>query len=329
LSGIVKRAIQAAFKRAGFTIRRVTGPPKPLDPSRIFDDPMEALHYHRGGKRAAFHCPLELTVQEFGFSFAPRGWHPFVAALKEYGAGLGRSYDDSYLKRFYDKWQPAHAGEVIIGFPAAPEALRHRPCRDAYMTPWTSLTIQEMRDHAASWYNHDHAPFGARFDPDTHGDKYFGPAHPDLGQVSFVRLTRAYESIRSRGYDRRLGDVNMALLRRGPELKFLKWGGGTHRTAAMAALGHTTIPATFSQHRAAVLDVADVDYWPNVRSGLWSREAAMRYVDHLFDFDTARWAAQRGLLLEQQYPDWQDRRDPAAAAKAELGDASALSHEPM
>jgi hypothetical protein len=48
-----------------------------------------------------------------------------------------------------------------------------------------------------------------------------------------------------------------------------------------------------------VIDVDDVDRWPQVRAGVWTREAAIRYIDHLFDFDATAWARQLGLIGTQ------------------------------
>ena len=41
-------------------------------------------------------------------------------------------------------------------------------------------------------------------------------------------------------------------------------------------------------------------YFVNVERG---RADAVRYFNHLFDFDSRGWARERGLLLEQKYPE--------------------------
>jgi hypothetical protein len=325
MRGLAKHMILATMNALGLTVSRRAAP-HPHEPPPIFDDPLEALHFHAGGKRAAFNCPLEQTRHAFGFSFSALGWHPFVAALREYEAGLAASYEESVLQAFYDAWQPSHASEAIAGFARqAPPAFHRLPSRDAYVKPWVSHTVEDMRERFETWYREDYAQHGSVFDPAVHGDKFFGPVHADLGKTEYARLTGVLASIRANGYDRQLGDVGMEILKRGSEFRFLQWGGGIHRTAAMAALGYETIPATFSGSRAAIFDVAHVDHWPNVRSGVWTREAAVRYVDHLFDFDSASWAAERGLLLEQVHPDWQ--RPAIGLRDRTAGDVLAGGHE--
>jgi hypothetical protein len=60
---------------------------------------------------------------------------------------------------------------------------------------------------------------------------------------------------------------------------------GHHRIGAAAALGMTTIPAHVSH--GAIINVKDLEHWPQVRIGVWSREQALGYFHHLFDFDSS------------------------------------------
>ena len=295
MKGPTRKAIRWALSSRGYTISR-RRPAPARQPPPLFDDPLEALHHYRGGRPAAFYCPLASTRQWLGFSYAPEGWHPFVATVQEYAAGAAASYGKSILRAYYDAFQPTTAAEAIPDSTTwAPEAWRHLPTEAPEAAPWTSTPFEEVRATTDYWQRRDYAAFGFEHNPAEHGVSAFGPVHPDLGEVEYGRLTELYASIREKGFDRGSGDVLVTMLKRGSEFRFLKSGGGMHRTAVMAALGHATIPATFRRDRAALFDVTDVDYWPNVRAGLWTREAATRYVDHLFDFDSARWAKERGL----------------------------------
>ena len=226
-----------------------------------------------------------------------------MAALQEYEAGLASQYPGSVLEAFYRAWQPATAAETIAGFTAhAPPAFHRLPSHAAYVAPWRAESVAQAWEALQEWYRRVYSRFGADFDPAVHGDKFYGPVHPELGALEYDRLTSVFASIRASGYDRWQGDVRVIVLKRGSDMLFLKWGKGMHRTSAAVALGHDTIPATFFKSQETYFDVADVDYWPGVRSGLWSREAAVDHVDHLFEFDSRRWAADRGLLPEQRHP---------------------------
>jgi hypothetical protein len=300
-----KNTVLRGVKAFGYTISRRPPPAPPRELAPIFDDPLDAVHYYNGGKSAAFNCPLEQTRVATGFSYSADGWHPWVATLQEFAEGGSATYQDSVFKAYHDAWQPKTGAEAVAGFTRhSPPGMSRLPPRAASMVPWISFSFEEILEEVRRWTRRDYAALGLDFDydPALHGDNMIGPIHAALGDMEYLRLTRVFASIQENGYQRK-GDVLVTILKRGSELRFLKTGGGMHRTAAVAALGFDTIPATFRRDRAPLFDVADVDRWPKVVSGFWTREAAVRYVDHLFDFDSAAWAAERGLLLEQRHPE--------------------------
>jgi hypothetical protein len=56
------------------------------------------------------------------------------------------------------------------------------------------------------------------------------------------------------------------------------------------------VPAQFPPNQPDLIDVDDVDFWPQVRTGMWTAADARRYVHHLFDFDERNWASNLGLV---------------------------------
>lgn len=261
---------------------------------------MEALLQRQGGEAAAFRCPIDRCTHFVGFGFSARGWHPFVATLLEYRAGLAPSYDRSLLKDYYEMWQPRSAAEALAGFHMG-GALTELPSYCFYLTPWTAATPDTVAETLDYWTRVENAEHG---EPDLdfreHGIGYFGPTHPIKGEMEFRRLTRIHDRLAATGYDRRYGDVRVRVLKRGHELRFIVDGGGYHRTAALAAAGESEVPATFVE--PFVVAEEDVEYWPQVRRGVWARDDAVRYFHHLFDFDSREWARDRDLLLEQKHP---------------------------
>ena len=67
----------------------------------------------------------------------------------------------------------------------------------------------------------------------------------------------------------------------------------------MAALGYETIPAVFILPFIVTIEM--VEYWPQVRRGIWTLEQAVAYMNHLFDFNPREWARRQdaGLVVEQ------------------------------
>jgi hypothetical protein len=130
------------------------------------------------------------------------------------------------------------------------------------------------------------------------GYKYFGPVSPRKGQIEYGRLCNVFESIKSNGFKRSPGwdgDIGGFLLRRGDDYRFVI-SFGHHRLAAVAALGYETVPVKIIH--PVVVDRRDAPHWPQVKHGVWTQAEALRYFDHLFDFDSRTWAKRRGLVVE-------------------------------
>jgi hypothetical protein len=289
LSARIRHAVRVALRRVGIAVHRVRppGPPPPL-----FDDPLAALHVARGGKPAAFLCPLAQCVAFNGFTFGADGWHPFVMAAGACGAEEGGAYEDSVLETFYERWQPANAAEALIGCDgAAVPALAQMPSW-GYLFPWNPSDPEEHAAEQRANVEHANRTLGQIDLPITAGYNHHGPVAPLKGAMEHDRLSRLHRSLAATGYDRKHGDIVVTLLKRGIDRRYLVVSGH-HRSAVASALGFQAIPAVFAEPR--VVDLQDVDYWPQVRLGRWPREAAVRYFGHLFDFDAPGWARQRGL----------------------------------
>jgi hypothetical protein len=294
-AGAARRSVRTALRAAGLELRRVRKEP-PGDPIPLVDDPSEALHRVQRGVPTAFDCPLEIARDTRGFSFAPDGWHPWVAELRDQDRDVDAAdAAPPLLQRYSASFRPMDALEALAGFePDAPCGLVDLGPDLFWVTPWCAWTPEEMAGAVRDWVGRGAREHGLTdFDPGRDGSPYHGPTSRRLAEVEARRLREAAISLRRDGYDRRFGDSLFYLVRRGAEQVAVKFGGGYHRTAVMAAIGAPTLPAQLRPPLA--VDVDDVDDWPQVRSGLWSRRAAVRYIDHLFDFDAVAWARDRGL----------------------------------
>lgn len=291
-----KGMIRHGFRRMGVDVRRVGSEDRSsAEPPPLLDDPLEVLYHQRGGSWAAFPCPTEACVYFTGLGLEPGGWHPFTATVEEYLRGRSPAYEGSVFERFHESWRPASAAEAFAGFADAPAALRRVPPYLLYALPWISRSFDETLGTVRDWYRADNSDQGhPDFELERDGLPHFGPVSAAKGRLEWRRLVTLADSMARRGYDRREGDVRVVMLCRGDEVRYLNSGGGYHRTAVARALGIETVPAGFNHPWA--IDTADVDLWPAVRSGLWTRDEALRYVDHLFDFDSRAWAREQGLV---------------------------------
>lgn len=295
LASNIKLMARATLKAMNIEVRRL-GPAAqaPVHPP-LLNDPLAALLRTQGGKPTAFRCPISRFAHQCGLNHFPGSWHPFVETLKEYRDGVATRYEDSILKRYYETWRPGSAAEALIGFSRAPANFHHLPPQCLFLSPWVAHSSDEIERDVRRWTRADLREHGG---PKAmhleHELKYFGPVTPVVGRMEFERLISVYRRIADTGYDRSCGDVSVRMLRRRGKSIYLNNGGGYHRVAAMRVLGYKTVPAVF--HVPFVIDVEDVDLWPQVQSGPWSRERALAYANHLFDFDSRAWARRKGFV---------------------------------
>lgn len=291
---MIRQTVAAVLARFGLQVVRTSSSGKPA-PAPLVSNAVLAYYRTGKGSPSAFMCHLDACRTVFGFGFGQQRWHPFAATMAEIRSNPQIDYGQSILRRYYELWHPNDASESVVGFKEAPEALQGQPPY-AFVPPWAVETIalrvkQVQNSCRADYVEHDTPPL----DVAVHGYRNFGPVSDQLGSFEHRRSKAVLQSILSRGYVRDHGDVEVNMVRRRGECIFVG-GAGLHRRAAMTAAGYQCIPAV--PRRALIVDVEDVDSWPSVASGLWTQSAALKYVDHLFDFDSRAWAANCGLLSE-------------------------------
>ena len=263
-------------------VRRALGCPPPL-----VDTPEAA--WARAGEHAAYPCDPTRCTHPIGLRFD--SWNPFIETSRAILRAEELTYETSTLRRYHDHFQPRNAAEAIPGFNAAPPELRRWPPVVGLCAPWESLAPTAMIAAARVWNASDHAGAGGESVEPDGGHKYFGPVSPSLGRVEHRRVEALTRSMSRHGFVRRMGDVNLIVLKRGNDYLGVTSGGGMHRTLVAAAIGI----ATLSARPRFLADIDRIDSWPNIRSGLWSVARARSLCDHLFDFDFAAWATARGI----------------------------------
>lgn len=293
----MKKIVKSVFRTVGLEVRRTAssglGAKRKKEANKvlcpIFDDPLEALHFMRGGINAAFHCPLNRMIMLNGLTFGHSGWNPFSETSRQIRSG-DIEIQNSVLHRYYASWQPVDASNAIIGLRQSCQSLKGASPHLYYFVPWRSYSLTKVEKQVLSWFHADMRTHGfSAISIEKDGFKNHGPASAELVVAEITRLRNILSTLIETGYDRNYGEVRVWLLRRGDEVRFVN-RGGLHRAAAMDALGSQTIPANFVE--PAIVDINDVDYWPQVRLGTWTRSEALSYFHHLFDFDVKSWAKE-------------------------------------
>lgn len=267
--------------------------------STVFDDPYEALFAQH--PRIVFTFPTSLCVDKLGFSYGR--WQPWVATVRQLIAcSRPFNYQQSVVKAFYDAWS----------FPVIESVFAHR------------IADEKVRNHFLKLFHGGFLPFSDRLGDDvdaaiTKSTVYLDCDNRDMGsqlsmadslrddgtwsdakgEIELKRLNRVLSSIGSSGYHRNDGpdgDIQGYLLRRSGTLRFvIDWG--LHRASVLCALGHERLIVRL--HRSVIVDLDSLPSWPLVKQGVWPREAAAQYFDHLFQCDSEEWAHSNlsGLCL--------------------------------
>lgn len=284
---IAKAAINLALAPLGLEVKLRERAPLPPVPGR---DPLEAISLRRSGVPAALECDIRHCVIFNGFSLGPDSWHPFVATLDEAANEAMAKFSGSILERYYDVWQPADALDSLIGAALGPNLLRDFPAY-AVHSPWIEATPDERALFMARAAELENQSFGAPSMRIDEGYGLQGPVSEAKGALEYKRLLDLRDSIREAGYLRDRGDITAMILKRGAEYRF-RIAHGQHRAAVLAHLGHNSLIIDPTM----LIERDEVEHWPQVYRGNWSRPEALEYFDHLFDFDARGWARAKGLV---------------------------------
>jgi len=143
-----------------------------------------------------------------------------------------------------------------------------------YTYPWSTLMPHEVRDFALYDIHRENNRFG-----------FSSKDSLDLANVSdkkieieALRLVELLESIIKQGFKQQNEDaLGCFVLADGATWRWYVQGG-QHRAAVMAALGYNIVPVYVRQ----IIRREEVNFWPNVQSGIFSKENALIVFDKLF-----------------------------------------------
>lgn len=262
----------------GVSVRRIT----PIDLRSTTNDPI-AAGYLANTRPFLIEAPLE-RCRGTVFLRLERQHHHFVRTAHEIAQGRCSCFADSPLAQYYRHFCPQSVAD-IYGIEGKSE-LGRLPALAAQLLPWHSIEHLQIMEWIASkrasieFENRIH---GARLGAD-HGTAVFGPVSPQKGALEFSRLAKIYNNISRNGYKRHAGpdgDIMARILTDGSDWRF--WIlSGQHRASVLAALDYKTIPIRIIND-TPIIRRQEVDCWPQVRSGLYTREQALAVFDRIFD----------------------------------------------
>jgi len=284
-----KKLIKGCFHALGFELQRAQTQGPPL----LYDDPLIVVHKINSHETAAIRCEITKCNIFNGFTYGNGGWHPFVEAIRFYSKSDSKNYQGSFLQRYYSIWQPKDALDALIGVPDGPDILRNYPSY-VISEPWSNFSCDEVKSRYAQIALLENGAYGmSELTIDADGYGLHGPVSEKKGEIEHKRLISVFNSIRCHGYDRTSGDITVQVLKRDGDFRY-RVTHGYHRAAALTCLGFDSLPAV----PVALIQPEEVDHWPQVYRGVWTKKQALKYFNHHFDFEPGNWASQHNLILQ-------------------------------
>ena len=145
-----------------------------------------------GSEKRHFVVPTEKVTTPYGFSFARRGWHPYIACLDEHEQSGALGYDHSVLREFHERFAPESLYDAVSS--SRDESATKG--RESSPHSWPLLRDLWLLDEgAARRYAKE-----AHTLPPEQRSPHAGPFNVEAGRSTFARLIRVAESIREHGY---------------------------------------------------------------------------------------------------------------------------------
>lgn len=223
-------------------------------------------------------------------TYSRSGSHPFVHALTKAMSVANSSQLTSVqnvLQSYYERVCPESAGHVVdaeegsrlYSFPAW-----------AIIMPWQDEAIEEWLDHVSSMVALENKDYDRKVDI-SNGWAWLGPTDNTKCLIESKRLVSVFRSILENGYqrsDEHDSDILATILVKDENDWVWQSISAQHRASVLSALGYERVPVRV----AKVVRREQVEFWPNVLSGLYSIDEALRVFDLVYDGDYSKITAQ-------------------------------------
>lgn len=268
--------LRQRLEKAGYRLVKIT-PPSLIDIRKESNHPFELLY------RSQFDPILIDADIRWGRSLRnialdPPEEHPFAYAIIH-----GMKHGDrelairDALQSYYASVQPQNPAEwmgighssILCEYPAW-----------ALSMPWDKRTPYEWQLIREDFVLNENKEFQKNLTIEQ-GWHFWGPAADEKIEIETKRLDRLVSSLLKNGlarHDGHDGDIRAVVLKN--DAGDWRWQvtGGEHRAAGLAAFGYKSIPIRVIQ----IVNRQDVNIWPNVTAGFFTREEALAVFDQIF-----------------------------------------------
>jgi len=259
---------------------------EPIDLRYLSNNPRALPYFSSADRQVLIDVEFEKGRGLEVFSLSPESVHPFIVAIK-YALDCG-DYKNSLkekMSQYYNMVQPDSASSWLGLDEGEVLALDGEPAWLSLL-PWEDNTIHEKRTGRKECAIYDNKEQGENLTIDQ-GWRNFGPVADSILNLEVNRLYLLMLSIKKNGIlrsDTKGGDIGgIILIKEADDFRWLVEWGGQHRAAAISAMGYKKIAIRVWQ----VVDRNDVDLWPSVQSGVYSKIAALKVFDLIYDGEAA------------------------------------------
>lgn len=201
-----------------------------------------------------------------GFSYSRKQWHPFNAVLNEFDNGKGLDHKTSILSKFYANYN----------------LIENKGFLSVHENNWDSIKIA----YIPPWGG------GKRVNANNEFEHWIGPKSPEQIDTFLKYFEKLYHKIKKERYrpiKNADGFVRVLVLKKESKVKYLVVGG-QKRSSILSHCGYKKIWVRLQYaHRdypgnmPTVVNIKDLNYWPNVSNGLYTKENAMAFFNEYFE----------------------------------------------
>lgn len=292
--------LRSSFYRAGIEVRgKVSEEFFDLTQPGL-DHPVAAAHMSCG-KPFLIKVPLDriVTFNYTFFSLGIDGPHPFVKTLQEYEKNNDMSSEGSYLRKYYELYQPSTASE-LMDIPS-PSYERFNDLSALSATPiWSRKSPEEYCAYVKSVNQKEDEEHGVKLGEFV-GCSQYGPVVSTKLTIEYERLVRLYESIKK--HELRSGKskwiTGIALANESDWVILIS--EGNHRLACLSALGYESAIVYLLKRWApgGIMLRSCSRHFPTVVNGYHTEEEALAIFDRVISKKqpkaASRWLAHCNL----------------------------------
>lgn len=291
--------LKRLLARLGYSVRPISSSaPMPL---LSFDGNPRSLRYLNRKRHFLITGKMDDGRSLFVFSLGSEGGHPFVEAVREalgrsLPGGDGRQSIHSKLLEFYSSYQPGCAAEVLGASGDDIPMLGSQPPW-VVIKPWEDLTVEERIEKIIKTEKEDNSQVSTSDISIEHGCNFCGPVSGDKLVIEVERLYAIAKSVSKNGFQRHDfvdGDIRADILVQSSGDWRWVVKSGHHRVSVLSALGFQEVPIRVE----TIVCRDEVDVWPQVLAGNYTREMALKVFDNMFSGVGAHEKKKRALQSE-------------------------------